>query len=388
MRTKSLALITVVWSIASLLSAQFTSVRYDRASNWFNQGQLLPAEVDMVFSGTVENGIELVELTFFTGKHKDALHSSNWRRVGNENEFQIPVSFKLRADAGYDVQFDYYGPVTREERQLLNRQLMVGLDLIVAANQKDGTDIDFRQGRRKILKEMDEFLLDQMAEYRTTNDGWTPNLSALLELQLERMERVNLGNTYDRSDTTQTRRQVLDDAKSNQFEMLSYILEQELDVLLDVELYRLSQSRLVDDYRTERKGGTLSFNLGYAGVYLSGKWSDGTYGSSPYVGIALPLGNRVLGARFFRNAAFNVGVMLNEMDNGNGGEVRGFIIGQPIYVGLDYKLFQFVHFNAGGLLLNGNTIDRAEIPDSEQQLAVRPFVGLSARINLQLGLGR
>jgi hypothetical protein len=233
---------------------------------------------------------------------------------------------------------------------------------------------------------MNQLLRDQLSDYRIKADNWTPTLSELVDLKLQQMEQADLGYDYQRQDTTQTKKDTKETARKAQITAFQDLIANEINTILSVELYRLRDSRIVEDYRTEKKPTVLSLSLGYGGVYLSGKWTDGQYGSSPYAGIAIPLGNRVLGTRFFRNAAINTGVFFNKLDNGDGQEVSGFLIDQPIYIGLDYKLFQFIHFNVGTALLNGNTLDQVDMPSSKQQLTFRPFVGLSARINLRLGL--
>ncbi|MEM1214770.1 MAG: hypothetical protein AAGJ82_03750, partial [Bacteroidota bacterium] len=367
-----LALLT--WAVSTtLLLAQYTTVKYDALSNWFNQGQPLPAEVDMVFTGVVSDDIQVVELNFLDTKHQDVLYTAQWQRTGTETEFVIPVSHKLRAEHNYDLRISYYTSLSETERQALQTKILNSMDVVLAAQQKQKIDIDFRRSHRKIVGDMNDILAEQLRPYRSTLATWTPELSELVELQLEQIESADLERFYDKKDTTQTRQNVREQARTKQLDAFRSLLEQETSTLLAVPLYRLVRAREVKDYRTERKPGVLSVNLGYAGVYLSGDWADGQYAAAPYAGIAIPLGNRVLGTKFLRNTAINVGVFLTDLDTGKEKAVEGFLIDQPLYVGLDYRLFQFIHFNAGTTLLNGNTIDGEPNLAGDQKLTFRPF---------------
>ena len=64
--------------------------------------------------------------------------------------------------------------------------------------------------------------------------------------------------------------------------------------------------------------------------------------------------------------------------------VTGPIFGRPYNVGLGYRAFQFIRINAGAAFLetkkDGFNIDLKEI-------RVQPFIGVSAEVNLWMGLG-
>jgi len=66
------------------------------------------------------------------------------------------------------------------------------------------------------------------------------------------------------------------------------------------------------------------------------------------------------------------------------------IVGRPVYLGLDYKLFEFVRFNAGAAFLEKTEmiVSGAEAGQTNTKAFIRPFVGLSARIDLSIGFGK
>lgn len=385
---KNFALVLVAFlGVLCPLAAQYATVNYDLSHNWFNQGQQLPAETDLVFTGKMPAAAEVVTVSILSAKRGDVLHTATWHRVNAGDELSLPVNYKLRSDYTYDLQIDFFGTVGKGKQNELRQRMVTTLNAYLEAKQKDGASIDFSGGAKKLTREMNELLADLLTPYQSRTGGWNRELSDLVLLKFERMEKAKMTVGYDKRDTTATKDDVRKINRISQLADMQEILAAEVDRILSVDLLGLQDARFIDDYTTERKPGSLALNLGYGGTFLSGSLGDGTYGSAPYAGIGLPLGNRVLGTKFFRNASLVAGVFLDEFEGGNGQEVKGFLIDQPLYLGLDYKLFQFVHLNAGATTLDGRTLNVMDGTEANQ-LAIRPFVGLSARINLALGLGK
>ncbi len=73
---------------------------------------------------------------------------------------------------------------------------------------------------------------------------------------------------------------------------------------------------------------------------------------------------------------------IDDFENNKGEKINGFLIKTPIYLGLDHRLFKFLRINAGATLLeDGNSTQGNKI-------LVRPFLGLCAKIDLNIGLGQ
>lgn len=134
-------------------------------------------------------------------------------------------------------------------------------------------------------------------------------------------------------------------------EDLKNIICTEVLDLMNTPWSKLTISRFVDDYETEQKKGTFSVSLGYEGVYLDGKLDNLSYGSSLYAGLAFPLSNSTIAPKFLRNSSVVLGVFFNDFEDQSGNKVGGLIFDKPFYLGLDYKLFEFVRFNAGAVAL-------------------------------------
>lgn len=147
-------------------------------------------------------------------------------------------------------------------------------------------------------------------------------------------------------------------------------------------------SRHVDDQETEKRRGAFSINAGYGGVYLGGDLDDFSYGNAPYLGLSFPMANSTLAPKFLRNSSLTIGAFLQDFEDGDGNKVTGFVVGRPIYLGLDYKLFEFIRFNAGATFLEKEKIAGPDDPDLISSLLVRPFIGLSAKVDLSVSLGK
>ena len=78
----------------------------------------------------------------------------------------------------------------------------------------------------------------------------------------------------------------------------------------------------------------------------------------------------------------------DNFENDGGQKVTGPLISRPFYLGLDYKLFQFVRFNAGGAILEEPEMDAAGMETGSNRIFLQPFIGVSAKINLYLSLDR
>lgn len=371
--------------------AQFTTVSYDLERNWFNEGQPLPAEKSMIFKGMMPEGTEVVELSILSSKQQDELYSATWHKTTGD-EMSLIIPFMLRASDKYDIQFDLFRAVTSVEQSKLVSNMIKMLDTYVDINVKGEKDIKLDKNVKKTVRDLNTVVSNAMNEYRTQKDNTSFEFSDMLAMKLEQLEDSNLSKDYVKGDSTVTRQLVRDLSRTDLVNSLKDQMHEEVAQMLNTDLYILEATRVVDNYLTTDKQNSIALNVGYGGVYLSGKWDNFTYGSSPYLGVAFPLGNSVLGSKFLSNSSVTIGVFLNNFEDAKGNEVRGLIVNRPLYAGLDYKLFKFIRINAGAAFLEGKTITEAIDEPGEfittKNVMVRPYVGLSARIDLSIGLGK
>ena len=129
----------------------------------------------------------------------------------------------------------------------------------------------------------------------------------------------------------------------------------------------------------------IGVNVGYAVAFLGGTWDNQRYGTAPYAGISLPLGN-FRRSPFMNRLAISAGILLTDVKDQNAQTYTGAYIPRPVYLGLGYKFFDFVRLNAGAVLFDQNGTSSGGSAVSTN-VNVRPFVGLSADFSLWIGVG-
>lgn len=365
------------------IHGQFTSITYDLERNWFNEGQPLPAETDMILKGSIPTDAAKVELVILSSKKQEELYTAVWNKT-NTNELSLNVPYKLRSSSEYDFLFRFFQPLNGQEKEKLIQDITNTINAYLAVNLAGDKSIKLRKNSKNNLKEMNQILKDVFTEYRSSIYQWEPAFSEIIQLKLEQMERTDLDNDYSKTDNTNSKKQVINETRKQLVSELEAQISREVSQLLDRKLFILKDTRFVDNYSTESKENALAINVGYGGVYLSGNVDDFTYGSSPYLGLAFPLGNRVLGSNFLSNTSLTLGVFLDNFEDANQNEITGFLVDRPFYLGLDHKLFKFIRVNAGAAFLEEQNRDTS----ASKSILIRPFIGLSARIDLSIGLGK
>ena len=381
------ALTFLLFGFIATTFAQFTTVSYDMERNWFNEGQALPAEKSMVFKGMIPGDTEMVELSIQSSKRNEELYQATWFKT-NAPELSLIVPFKLRSSDEYDFVFNFFKEIPLSERKELEQKILTILHTYIEVNLSGNKSIKFVEKKKKIIKEMNSLTEKFLADYRSKKINWKPEFSEMVALKLEHLEKADLDKEYVRKDSTMTKLAIRSAARQNLINNLQTQIDTEVRHMLDEKLYTLTESRFVDDYVTEEKQNSLTLNAGFGGVYLSGDWSDLSYGSSPYLGIAFPLGNSILGSKFLSNSSVTLGVFTQNFEDENGNEVTGFLVDRPIYLGLDRKLFKFIRVNVGAAFLEGVNVSDVIGVAPTKKVIIRPFVGLSARIDLSIGFGK
>ena len=82
----------------------------------------------------------------------------------------------------------------------------------------------------------------------------------------------------------------------------------------------------------------------------------------------------------------STGIFLTDVKDQNDRKYTGAYISKPIYLGLGYKVFDFVRINAGAVMLDkDNNPNNTGLRTSD--VRIQPFVGISADFSLWLGVG-
>lgn len=380
-----LALLIVAGLIASISTyAQNASVVYNYDRNYFNENQPLPAETHFLLSGMVGADINRVDVAIYRAKGRDSrksLHEATWLRPKNnvDGGFSMPVNFMLRGGSNYDVALTYYRNLTPAEQEYLKVRLFQTLDAYITSSlEVNKGSIKLLRHSRQIIKDLNSIVEDGLQIYKSRNGYEFEGFSDVVKNKLEQIEEADLGKgkfifgKKKRESKALYANQLIKDIQK--------VVHNETEQFTNSELLTVYETKYVDDYKAKRDRGAISLNVGYGAVYLDGDFDDLDIDGAPYVGVSLPFGRKAF-SKFFGNASLSLGVLLTNLENEEGETVTGPLIKRPVYVGLGYKLFRFLRLNAGATLLE---IERA---NGDEDLKVRPFVGISAEINISATLG-
>ena len=391
MMKKILVFLSTFLLISLATFAQYATINYDLERNFFNEGQPLVSEKSLMFTGVVPENVKVIEITILPGKaksDKDLLYQTSWIDVdnSNDNSFSLAINYQLRSSGTYDFRIDYYSTLRGGEKGDLSRQVIAQIKSYLEAYVIiKGRQIELAKSEKKMAADMEDIVTNALAEYRTRDGKSFGGFSQTIEQGL-----INLGKmSFVKKDTSSNQAEAKRNVVDQQIGRLQKIVEAEIVQILDKDWNKRVLSRYVDDQETEKRKGALSINVGYGGVYLGGDFDDFSYGSSPYLGLSFPLANSTLAPKFLRNSSLTLGAFLQDFEDADGNEVTGFLVGTPTYLGLDYKLFEFIRFNAGATFLEKEKASNPTGGDNiTNSLLVRPFIGLSARIDLSVRLGK
>lgn len=389
-----LAFVFIALSSISM-SAQYATVNFDDKLRTFNNFEPLPSERDMMFSGAVSKDISVVEFRFFRAKDddlKDPLYVAHWQRSAGDmgNNFKLPVNYKLNANKKYNIQVKYFERISTTDREKLYAALKNNLDAYLGQNLKSGSKkIELTKKSKQMIKDLNTIVNSGLQEYRVTNGIPFGGFSDLVKGQLEAIDDKKLNKVlFDESNSSQAAASIK--YRDQLIKDLQTLVHAEVRFVLNSDISRLANQFNIDNVKTESRNGYFSLNVGYGAVYVDGNIDNLEYGRAPYVGLSFPLSTSTIAPKFFRNASITLGIFTkNFNDVGNREEaITGPIVKRPIYLGLDYKLFQFIRFNVGAAALEEQSENTGSVTGIENRVFFRPFVGLSAKINLSIGLDK
>ena len=378
--------------LASQLCAQYKAVTYDHEKVVFGENQPLPAESHIMLQGRAAAHIGLVELDILDQKGKDnrlPLYTNRWRRSEDwtKEQFMLPINFKLKSSSAYDLRIKYYVPIDAAERQTLDSTLthyrLLYLEQVIQVNRNS---LDLAQNERQIMRSLNEIVYKGLKLYRNATNIPFEGFSDLVRLKLQQIKTTSLNKgkaLFQDQDANSAkvayRKKLLTE--------LRQMLRTELQQYLNLRWYKLTDRQDIDNYSTERGKRTIALQAGFGGAYLSGGTSNLTLGAAPFIGLAFPLSNRPSQSKFLNNLSVNLGVFLLDFQGANNQMVSGPIFRRPTYVGLSYKLFRFVHLNAGATFLE-DSATAGQISGIESRVFIRPFIGVSAQIDLWLDFSK
>jgi hypothetical protein len=378
MKTKLAILSFFLLSPFISLLAQYEPVDVDYQLGDFNHGPALPAASYLLRSGTVPEGVEWIEIDVFrSGNTGESLPLAvtTWKKIKTDGSgsFRVPLNYKLRGSSEFSFRLRYFRPISLAEQNALKKALKeaVGVYLRQATEVKRD-ELRLSRSTGAMLSDLNSLLTEGLSFYRSRSDQPFGGFSEVVVQTLDALDGKPISEGRD---------QLIQSSLLPIFAEIDQFIQGDWLILID--------TRKVQDYPTENTRSALSINLGYGGVYLDGGIDDLSYGVSPYVGLSFPLANRAYASRLLSNTSLSLGVFINNFENRDMETISGPIFGRPYYLGLGYSFFRFVRLNVGATALEKvgtSNVGGGSASFNVGEIQIAPFIGLSAEIDLWLGL--
>jgi len=378
--------------MASATQAQYRAVVFNYEKTNFNDGQKLPAETEFNVTGSVNDDVELVEIKVFRAKDSNKLKPlaiSEWKKptTSNKQTFEIPVNYKLRGNGEYDFLIQYYRPLSIDERAYLRGAVYETLDAYVAQSvEVNKNSITLLRAPRQIMADLNTIVSEGLSIYKNRNEINFDGFSDVISTKLEQLDNISLRKgkwQFADANRTEGRAMLANQVISD----LQKLTRAEVQQFLNTDLLMISDSKFVNNYPVEDNKNEMAINIGYGTIFTNAKINNLKYAGGPYAGISLPLGNSAFASPLWSNASVSVGLFLNkEMEDQDDIEVGGLILNRPAYAALGYKLLNFLRLNVGTAILTEKELGTSG--EFFEELRLKPMVGLSAEINVWLGLGK
>lgn len=377
------------------LLAQYETVVFNYDRTYFNEGQPLPAESNVMLTGDVGRNTGMVEVLIYgsADTNKDPLYRNTWKKRPSTTggRFTLPVNYPLRGNEKYTFVLNYYEPASAQQQLLLLRQLSSALDsyidqsFVVSRNS-----IELQKHPKNMRSDMNAIVNQGLGLYRNQINYEFRGFSDIVLDKLEqindlRLKKARLNILAREGEDKQALRLKY---AQEQIAALKVMVNQEVAQYANTQLLALTDSKKITDYATEKTRNIIAINVGYGGVYYSGDFDNFSSATAPYAGISIPFGRAAFSSAFWSKSSISAGVFLQNLDFGDDNVATGPIVKRPVYVALGYRALPFVRINAGATVLQtdqgSNTISDFNV----DRVFVRPFVGLSLELNFWADLNR
>ncbi len=374
-------------------TAQYETIILNYEKSYFGENKPLPAEKYFIINGTIRPDVQYVEGKIFDDKGKEdrkPLSVSFWKRDYNNSApvFNLPMNYKLSEGKDYDILLNFYRDISEKERARLTRDIFGTLDAYVDQSfNMSAKKVKLLRNNRQVMSDLDNIVERGMSLYRSRTLATFPGFSDMIKLKLEQIDGVKLRKAeklnYE-SDSLSANMTM----RTELIEELKYILHKEVAPYLGAEIYVLLDDKYIDNYPTEKIKDAyyLAPHFGYGGVAFNTNPDEFSYDSNMYVGLSVPLAKRNKN-KFLSNTSVSFGAFLGNFEDQDGNKISGPIFKIPTYVSLGYRPFAFFRVQAGAAFLE-DASSAGTVSGFSNRVEVRPFVGISAELNVWFNLNK
>jgi hypothetical protein len=373
--------------------AQRKTVVIDPDTRKMNQGNLLPAQTYFDLQIPVNDEIGIIQVEIHKGRtNNNLIEKTSWTRPINfrSNLAEIPVDIKLKSNSNYTFDMVIYSLLSDSDRVHLKRVIDQNIiNYLNAAFEANTKGITTARNTDQAVADLNLVVKKNLRDYRSLRDRAFEGFSDIVKLKLRQVDNARLSNAAynveaNPSDSLLSEKQVKADYVSKLMDELESIILSEVDNYLDMDFVKLYDQLVIRNQVTERTQTVLPLFVGYGGVYLGGNFDDLEYDSQPYAGFSIPFG-RGNGAWFSRTS-FVLGLFLTNFKDADNNTLTGPIVDRPVFAGLGFRIYDFIHFNAGVVATSLQKQNLSSI--KTENIDLKPFIGISAQFNLWLGLNK
>lgn len=363
--TMRLILPLLLLGTALAVRAQQPTLVFDPIEGTFSDRAQLPAETPFNVQGDLPDGVERVRLDLRdAGQGLGELLfgggglTAEWSRPPGVDAgyWRIRVPHALHGGRHHDVVLTLFRPATGAERIDLGRRLESTLGELLDLRLSEGNKARWEGGTARLLADAESLVRDATADVAYRRALPFAGFSDLVR------ETAADAEGHGEGLRAEALRRVRD------------VMLREVAHLHGEGLLVVAHQYVLRDYPVARTRTELHLQAGYQGVYFGGGFSAFDYDGAPFAGLSFPLGNPALRSAFWANSAFDVGVLLTNLEDGDGRTLSGPVVGRPFYAGLSYRLVSFLRLNAGATVLEaGGGSGIFDVGTVE----LRPYLGLS-----------
>ncbi|TXK23601.1 hypothetical protein FVR03_22455 [Pontibacter qinzhouensis] len=392
---KFLYAILLVLFCTTPIVAQYETVVFNYDRTYFNEGQPLPAESNLMLTGESPASVRMVEVSIYRtpATDKAPLYTNTWKKrpQNSETRFTLPINYPLRGNEKYTFVLNYYTPASREQQEQLLEQLSAGLQAYIDQSfVVSRSTVELRKHPKNMRSDLNAIVNQGLALYRNQinyeftgfSDMVLDKLVQINSLRLRKARRNILAASGDDNQTVRLK------YAQEQISALKVMVTQEVAQYANAQLLTLTDSKKIVDYATEKTKNVVALNVGYGGVYYSGNFDNFSSATAPYAGISIPFGKAVFSSTFWSKTSISAGVFLQNLEFSDDNVATGPVVKRPVYLALGYRVLPFVRLNAGATVLQSDQAANSISDFSMDRIYIRPFVGLSLELNFWVDLNR
>lgn len=374
---------------ASVAMGQYSTVIYNYELNRFGENEPLPSERNILFTGNIPSFIDVVEISIYNHKGLESrgpLAAGVWKRTFNDEgtAFSIPMNYPLQASKKYDVAITFFSAVSDEQKAELYQQLLANLHAYLdQTTQVSRSGFKLIRKSKQLVADLNTIVWTGLQNYRSKTNLSFNGFSDLVAQSIDNLDNTKLpASMQSLPDSLKEAKKAA--MKAHALQQVKTQVDSELRFLLNQDWAMLYDQRYIDDYPTEDRPTHFAINAGYGGIWLNGKLDDkSSFGDAAYFGLGFPLSTSTIAPRFLQDASLTVGFFTRNFNGDDGTTYSGPIFNRPLYAGIDYKLFSFIRLNGGAAI-----IEKTPANGSGNSIVLKPFLGISAKVNISLSLDK